>query len=38
MRLEKNTMSAVIIDNGIGREKAGEMRHLFKPQDHNHSE
>jgi ligand-binding sensor domain-containing protein len=34
MRLEKNTIICSVIDNGIGREKAKEMRQLSNRKDH----
>ncbi len=34
MRLEKNTIICSVIDNGIGRERAKEMRQLSKRKDH----
>jgi LytS/YehU family sensor histidine kinase len=34
MRLNKNTLICSVIDNGIGREKAREMRQLSKRKDH----
>jgi hypothetical protein len=34
MRLEKNTIVCSVIDNGIGREKAREMRQLSNRKDH----
>jgi ligand-binding sensor domain-containing protein len=34
MRLDKNTLVCSVIDNGIGREKAREMRQLSRRKDH----